>query len=81
MGYGDSGAQPRGFRMLEGTRNDISYFKLFVTEEQSDFQFLEQESPFDLSRHAADDEQCQWAMPEVWGTALMAVLQYPSVCS
>lgn len=72
VGYDDSTVTPRSFALSETTHLDISFFKLFVTTEHSDFAFLKQESPFASARVSYPKNVVP---PSVWGTSMFAVVQ------
>ncbi|KAG8711641.1 hypothetical protein FRC11_002268, partial [Ceratobasidium sp. 423] len=54
IGYGEGGQAPFIFSVSEGQDIDVSLFKLFVSNQPTDFQSVEQESPFE-GRGAVSD--------------------------
>jgi len=73
IGYGSGGGRAQTFMLQGDDQVDVSYLKLFVTNQYVDLSYLEQESPFDgLAGRASKDASPR----EVWDTVCLMIIQH-----
>ncbi|CAE6445136.1 unnamed protein product [Rhizoctonia solani] len=80
IGYGSGGQVPFIFSVSEGQNIDLSLFKLFVSTHPTDFQSLEQESPFEGRGTVSDSKVKQlFGQKPLWDafTIVIAQRRYP----
>ncbi|KAF8752570.1 Caspase domain [Rhizoctonia solani] len=80
IGYGSGGQDPLMFGVPEGQDIDINFFKLFVATSPTDFQSLEQVSPFEGRTTGPDSKVMQrFGESAQWDTFTMVIKQrrYP----
>lgn len=73
IGYGSGGGRPQTFMLQGDDQVDVSYLKLFITNQFVDLSYLEQDSPFDgLTGRASRDARPN----EVWDTVCLMIIQH-----
>jgi hypothetical protein len=77
LGHGGGGVPPWIFRLREGDKKDVGFFKLFLSTVHADFSSILQESPFKTDRPRAG-EKAQLLVHEFWATQLVTVIQVDS---
>lgn len=81
VGYGTGGEVPFAFHLRSGENLDIGFLKLFVTTSPTDFDSLNQPSPFEIARGTISKTDTVRKLKQLsegteqWGTVLTAIIQ------
>ncbi|KAB5591684.1 hypothetical protein CTheo_4892 [Ceratobasidium theobromae] len=77
IGYGSGGEVPFGYELLDDRKVDIGILKLFVTTLPTEFDSLEQQSPFGDARKLVrqPDANQKLKSRELWDTSEMILVQ------
>ncbi|KJA14574.1 hypothetical protein HYPSUDRAFT_195003 [Hypholoma sublateritium FD-334 SS-4] len=76
VGHGNSGSQPMRFSIPEGQKEDIGFFRLFLSTTPGNFQSIAQLSPFERRRGALPG-QAESPAAERWMAMTATVIQKP----
>lgn len=74
VGYGNSGTYPMRFSIPDGQKEDVGFFRLFLSTTPGNFQSIEQLSPFE-GRRGAQPSYAERAEAEMWMAKTATVVQ------